>query len=72
VAPLPLAEAIQLPRNVRPGIVEVQVGEDAVKDPQRIVDEFQRQHPDLTVLGSEQVFEVVPKWGENTVPEDSI
>ncbi len=63
VVAAPLAEAIQFPKNIKPGIVLVQVNEDAFKDPQRIVDEFQREHPDLTVLASEEFTEVVPRWG---------
>jgi|GEM_PF-5739654 len=64
VEPPTLEEAIQFPKNVKPGIALIQVDHDALDDPGRIVQEFQRAHPDLAVLGTESFVELIPEWGK--------
>lgn len=50
IEPPTLAKAVKLPENLAPGIALIRVHEEDLKDPERIVKEFEQTHPNLDVV----------------------
>ena len=53
IEPPALAKAVEFPENLAPGIASIHVHEKDLKDPERIVKEFEQTHPNLDVIAYE-------------------
>jgi hypothetical protein len=51
--PPPVAKAVEFPENFAPGIASIHVHKRDLKDPERIVQEFEQTHPNLDVVAYE-------------------